>query len=210
MAIRNATPIGQKFGRLTVTGDAPRTHKYLRRVFAKCECGTVKDYQLSNLLNGITKSCGCILRDMVPANLTHGHSCGVGTSSTYQSWYAMKQRCTNPKHKKWKDYGGRGIMVCDRWLNSFENFLADMGERPGGRTLDRREVNGNYEPNNCRWATPVEQARNRRAFLIEFNGERRCLAEWAEVLGIKADILSKRISQRGWSIERAFSAPPMR
>lgn len=210
MATRNPTPIGETFGRLTVLSDAPRTHKYLRRVFARCECGTVKDYQLGNLRAGITKSCGCILRDMRPTNLTHGHSCGIGTSPTYQSWYAMKQRCTNPKHGKWKDYGGRGIAVCDRWLNSFENFLADMGERPNGTTLDRQEVNGNYEPSNCRWATAAEQSRNRRAFLIEFNGERHCLAEWAEILGIKASILSKRISQRGWSVERAFSTPPTR
>lgn len=210
MAIRNPTPIGEKFGRLTVLGDAPRTHKYLRRVFAKCDCGTIKDYQLGNLRNGITKSCGCIARDRGPTNLTHGHSRGKRISPTYASWYAMKQRCTNPKSSKWPEYGGRGIKICGRWLNSFDNFLADMGARPADTTLDRREVNGDYEPNNCRWATATEQSRNRRGFLIEFNGERHCLAEWAEIVGIKADILSKRISQRGWSVERAFTTPPKR
>jgi hypothetical protein len=95
---------------------------------------------------------------------THSHSRAHngGPTPTYRSWQAMRQRCTNPTNASWAHYGGRGITVCERWQDSFESFLADMGERPTGRTLDRVDVDGNYEPGNCRWATPLEQARNKR------------------------------------------------
>ena len=99
-------------------------------------------------------------------SLTHGHAVGKEMSPTYISWCAMKARCTNSHLPHYKNYGGRGITVCERWL-TFENFLADMGERPAGRTLDRRDNDGNYEPNNCRWATWVEQRANRRDTQIE-------------------------------------------
>ncbi len=93
---------------------------------------------------------------------THGQTAGGQTSREYRSWRDMIQRCTNPKNKRWQSYGGRGISVCSRWLESFEAFYADMGPRPEGKTLDRRNVNGNYEPDNCRWATDAEQAQNKR------------------------------------------------
>lgn len=95
-------------------------------------------------------------------NTKHGHSVGEKPSTTYNSWAAMKQRCYDPKRSNYAYYGGRGIKVCDQWINSFDQFLADMGERPEGKTLDRIDVNGNYEPSNCRWVTAKEQTSNRR------------------------------------------------
>jgi hypothetical protein len=145
-------------------------------------------------------------------NRKHGHSTINGQSictSTYQCWQAMKRRCLDPNNKYWRHYGGRGIEVCERWLNSFENFLADMGERPKGLTLDRYPDNdGNYEPDNCRWATPKQQGRNNsRSRLITHNGLTKCMAEWAEISGISYHTLIGRIDAYGWSIEKALITP---
>ena len=123
-------------------------------------------------------------------------------------WADIVQRCTNPKREAYKDYGGRGIRVCDRWLGSSVNFVADMGPRPSpAHTIDRIDTNGNYEPSNCRWATWTEQQRNRRNnHTLTFRGETRCVAEWSEVLGVSKWTLHSRISM-GWSTERTLSEP---
>jgi hypothetical protein len=124
---------------------------------------------------------------------------------TYQSWRHIFQRCYNPKHNAYNRYGGRGIKVCDRWLESYENFLLDMGERPIGMYLDRIDNNGDYTPENCRWATPKEQARNKRNnHLLTYNGETRCLAEWAEITGIHPQTLINRI-RNGWDVPKALT-----
>lgn len=122
----------------------------------------------------------------------------------YASWWAMKDRCLNPRNKKFSDYGGRGIQVCERWTGpgGFERFIADMGERPIGTTLDRfPNQNGNYEPGNCRWATVAEQNRNKRDnVVIAHNGETMTAAEWARKLGIDQNLITRRIrSGRGFS-----------
>jgi hypothetical protein len=130
------------------------------------------------------------------------------THPDYEIWKGMIKRCENQAHKDFHLYGGRGIRVCDRWRNSFENFIADMGDRPSARhSIDRRESDGHYEPSNCRWATPVTQARNRSS-VVTFtkDGKTQCLSAWSEELGIPYRTLQMRI-KRGWDFELAVSAP---
>lgn len=125
-----------------------------KRVIAQCECGTIRIVDYYALKNGLSKSCGCGRK----SNLKHS----LSNSPEYRSWNGMKIRCTNPSHKGYKNYGGRGITVCPEWLNSFQNFYNDMGKRPNGKTLDRINNNKGYEPSNCRWSTSKEQSKNRR------------------------------------------------
>ena len=127
-----------------------------------CSCGKRVIAYKSQLVNGRHKSCGCLKRErIVEQSTTHGHKPRSGTTATFLSWMNAKRRCTNPEHPRWKDWGGRGITMCERWMG-FEYFLADMGEKPPGLTLERKNNNGNYEPGNCRWATYAAQSMNKR------------------------------------------------
>src|SRR5258706_8263225 len=140
-------------------------------------------------------------RRLVPAK--HGYS----RTPTYMCWSDMRQRCLLPSHQDYKNYGGRGITICRRWLTSFANFLADMGEKPKGLSLDRINNNGPYSPKNCRWATPAEQSMNsRNTNFLTFNGQTMCIKEWAGKLGMKANTLSARLYS-GWSVKRSLTEP---
>jgi len=151
---------GERIGRLTLVELAPKSAGGIAWVCA-CDCGTLAVVKAHNLQRGATKSCGCLRRE-IAAPLRRKPLHGMTGTRTFLSWVAMNSRCSNPNATHYQYYGGRGIAVCDRWRGDFQAFLADMGERPEGRTLDRIDVDGNYEPSNCRWATPVEQAANKR------------------------------------------------
>ncbi len=197
--------VGNRFGRLVVIGLAPPRGKQKNRKswLVRCECGTLKTVEQGNLTRNRrpTRSCGCL-----QGKLTKHNHCSNGSSPTYVSWRAMWTRCKRRKNSNYYLYGGAGITVCGRW-RSFEFFLADMGERPGGCTLDRIDGIGNYIPENCRWATRKQQMRNRRDNrLIAHDGQTLCLAEWNERLKMGKDTLGGRL-RRGWPVHRALTTP---
>lgn len=158
----SSVAVGDRYGRLTVVAFSHINNHGKRCWLCQCDCGKTVIVVAGNLRSGATKSCGCLALGESNPNFRHGQGKSGTQSPTYRTWCAMITRCTNPKQKCWKHYGGRGIGICQRWRESFPAFLEDMGERPKGRSLDRRDVNGDYTPENCRWATWSEQVRNRR------------------------------------------------
>ena len=190
---RLESAVGQRFGKLVVTdeaGFADKPYGRVRMVLCECDCGGKLTVALVSLDSGKTVSCGCVRKSRLgDATRTHGKS----RSATYLIWRSMKSRCLVPTNEHFSYYGGRGIAVCDRWM-VFENFLADMGERPSGMTLDRINNNGNYEPGNCRWATRLTQSQNtRRNNVLTIKGETKCISEWARVSGVHIQTLLSRI-----------------
>jgi NUMOD1 domain-containing protein len=202
---------GQVFGRLTVVYHHGWSHSWGAVWLCKCECGKETKVRGSNLRNGLTKSCGCLAAELAKKrNYKASHPKNNGLAAEYSAWLSMKYRCYYPTYKKYGDYGGRGIKVCDRWLESFENFLSDMGPRPSSKhSLDRYPNNetGNYEPGNCRWGTKKEQANNTRGNkIVIYRGQSKTLSEWKSELGFCYETVMNRL-RAGYSPEEAFETP---
>jgi hypothetical protein len=197
---------GRVFGRLTVLKfDGLRNHNAMW--LCACACGKTKVLTRPNLLSGRTQSCGCFKSERNrELKTTHGHSVDHHESPTYKSWAHMVWRCTNPKSDKFKYYGERGIKVCERWL-SFDAFLADMGPRPPGMTIERNDNLKGYEPGNCRWASRLEQAHNKRNNVaLTHGGVTCCFSELCRHFNVPEPRTRWRL-KHGWSVVRAFSTP---
>lgn len=197
---------GKTFGRLTVIGRTQQTSKSRQiRWLCRCICGVEKSVSSGHLKRGTVRSCGCLSRE-APHHMTHGHFRGKKQSGEYIAWAQAKARCNNPKNPAFNNYGGRGISICKEWAESFEQFLADMGPRPHGMSIDRIDNNGNYEPSNCRWATRIIQANNRRGnILFEWNGAQMSLAEIARYERVNYKALFHKVRKDGLSLESAIS-----
>ena len=207
--------VGDVFGKLTVQ-DGPHYNTgrdALGKPYWRCKCICGKDHWVchGNLLNGSTQSCGCYQSERRGKTLhLHGESAnsktGKKASSEFIAWCSMRARCNNPNSTDYKNYGGRGIVVCDRWTESFSNFLEDMGRKPtAGHSLDREDVNGPYSFDNCRWATSEQQALNKaNSIRLTMNGESLPIVEWSRRTGLSQDLLRKRRS-KGWSDERILT-----
>ncbi len=194
---------GRVFGRLTVLRLCGKDKHGKPMWLCRCVCGNETSVRASPLRRGKSRSCGCLARDeTVARSRTHGMT---GTPE-YDTWRRMKQRCYDETIEGYPHYGGRGIRVCDRWVDSFENFLADMGTRPGpGFTIEREDVNGHYEPTNCVWATVTEQNRNKRTNVhITAYGKTQLAADWSRETGLSHTTISDRLN-RGWDPERAVT-----
>jgi hypothetical protein len=203
MGVHKPIISGDQFGRLTVLNQVPgRVNGWHYLFLCRCVCGNEKVFYGNNLNRGLSRSCGCLAQE---SRTTHGHTIGLTRSPTCSSWHSMLQRCLNPNCTQYQSWGGRGIKVCERWLK-FENFLADMGERPPNTSIDRYpDHNGNYEPGNCRWATRREQGNNTRTNqFVTVNGVTLTYSEWARAAGISPQAFRKRV-KAGWTGERLTS-----
>lgn len=207
--------VGQTFGRLTVvsfagyhTNGGSCTYAFW---MCRCICNPeqIKPYRADILRSGRVQSCGCYQRDMRrQRSLRHGQAQDGKKTPEYHCWGSMLHRCRNPHNKNFHHYGGRGITVCQEWVDSFETFFADMGPRPSPtHSLERKDNALGYTPDNCLWATRAEQQLNRRTTrLLTYKGRTMCLKEWGKELETSPQVLAGRL-QRGYSVERALGTP---
>ncbi len=195
-----------KYGRLRITGPAQKRKGNLYYL-CECDCGNFIEVLWQNLRRKNTKSCGCFRREFSAEKVrTHGQSVKGGWTRVYRTWACMVRRCSNSNDIGFPDYGGRGIGVCERW-KLFENFFADMGNPLPKTSIERIDINGNYCPENCRWATQKEQARNKRNnVLLTYSGKTQCVSAWAEELGMSSGVLGARV-RAGWGIKEALTPP---
>jgi hypothetical protein len=200
--------IGRKFGRLTVIRRAEHDNRKYVYWSCQCDCGTIKKVRNDHLVNGKTVSCGCYIKEL--SSSLHGTHRMTGTR-LYNVWSDMKTRCYNERTAAYKNYGGRGIKMCEEWLD-FENFRKwakdngyDKTAARGECTIDRKNVNGNYEPSNCRFITMAEQAGNKRsAVSLTFNGETKSISQWSDETGIDRETIRTRL-KRGYGAEKALT-----
>lgn len=208
-AVKDLTSM--RFGYLTVFSRAQNSSTGEAMWNCKCDCGNTVTVGGYSLRNGNTKSCGCLQKEItVSRNKTHGKS----NSRLYRTYMHMKERCFSKNDKRYEEYGGRGITICNEWLgkSGFENFYKWSMENgyADNLTIDRKDVNGNYEPSNCRWTNMRVQQNNRRNnHTLEYNGETKTLSQWSEITGIKSITILNRL-RLGWSVEKALSEPVRR
>ena len=200
---------GQKFKYLTVIEETEKDKNGRTMWLCKCKCGNYHKACTKYLLNGQTTSCGCrrkqILADTTKKNTTHG----LSNSEIYHRWSGMKSRCYNPNDNEYQNYGGRGIAICEEWKDfiNFYNWAINNGYSEN-LTIDRINVNGNYEPDNCRWTDYKIQGNNtRRNHYLTYDGTTKTMSQWADILGMSYYTLRARINQYHWSVERAFETP---
>jgi len=201
---------GRQFGRWLVLKMMPHEKYKKVRWLCVCDCGTEQVVRGDQLKSGISRSCGCLAKE-VNGRRTHGHASRRGSGRwaptvEYNCWQSMKQRCNNKSNLSYAAYGGRGIRVCRRWEESFEAFLEDMGFRPGDEySIDRIDPNGDYDPSNCRWATRQQQAENlRRTYKITYNGVTDSLSGWSRRTGLGTTTIRQRL-KKGWPLSVVLS-----
>lgn len=200
---RSKDVAGDTFSRLTVIERTANNSRGEAKWLCRCSCGTFVTAVGHHLRAGLTKSCGCLNREAV-SNAARRH--GASHTPQYKAWHSMVSRCSNPRHHKWDRYGGRGISVCARWTD-YANFLQDMGPRPPHASIDRIDNDGDYEPDNCRWSTPLEQASNRsNNQIVSVNGLTMTASQASRNLGPSRSTVSRRIRD-GWPPETAASTP---
>lgn len=202
---RKPVSIGERFGRLEVLCQIGTKKNGAKIYRCKCDCGNTKDAVGAELRRGSVRSCGCLFREVQLKTVTkHGHS----RTALYKTWKDMKRRCENETRKEYRNYGGRGITVCDEWKHDFQAFhdWAMANGYSDELTIDRINVNGNYEPSNCRWATQKMQSNNKRtSVFLEKDGETHTVAEWAEILGISPQTIYSRL-KRGCPVEKVLES----
>lgn len=212
---------GQKYGRWTVLDEYEiryqttskgnnQKHVYVK---CKCECGTIRYVDIRGLIDGVSNSCGCLSKEihskLIKRQRTKHGEAQVGKKTRlYKIWVEIRRRCNNSKCERYKDYGGRGIKICDEWndYSCFKDWVLSHGYTDE-LSIDRIDNDGNYEPDNCRWATDIEQANNKRnSRFITYNNQTHTLSEWSRIVGIKQSILWKRLN-RGWDLDKALHTP---
>jgi len=194
---------GMRFGMLTVVSAQKKINKSGRLVECLCDCGNKKIFDYANLSR--TKSCGCFQKEAARIkHTTHGKT----DTTEWVIWHGIKQRCLCKTDKAYHKYGGRGITLCQEWIDSFEKFYEDMGPRPANMSIDRIDNNKGYSKENCRWADSITQCRNKtnNRFLL-FRGETKCLSEWAKIFGMNISVLHHRIVKYSWPVDEALLTP---